>query len=92
MSEDKNSELNELCQQLKVDLIEWLSLDDVTPDELGDDDALFGEGLGLDSLDAVEIVVMLQRQFGISPKDMDNKKEVFSSVKTLAQYVIENRK
>ena len=92
MSEDKNSELEALCQQLKVDLIEWLSLDDVTPEELGDDDALFGEGLGLDSLDAVEIVVMLQRQFGISPKDMDNKKEVFTSVKTLAQYIIENRK
>ena len=92
MCEAKNSELDTLCQKLKVDLIEWLSLDDVTPEALGDDDALFGEGLGLDSLDAVEIVVMLQRQFGISPTDMDNKKEVFMSVKTLAQYVIDNRK
>lgn len=92
MSEGIDNKLGKMCAQLKIDLIEWLSLDDIAPEELGDDDALFGDGLGLDSLDAVEIVVMLQRKFGITPTDMDKKKEIFTSIRTLAQYIIDNRK
>ena len=75
--------------KLKVLLVDQLSLEDVTPEEIGDDMELFGEGLGLDSLDAVEIVVMLQRNFGMEVKDMEKSREVFKTIGTLADYVYE---
>jgi acyl carrier protein len=53
---------------------------------------LFGEGLGLDSLDAVEIVVLLQRNFGLEVKDMEQSRKIFQSIDTLARYICENRK
>jgi len=86
---DKETKLAEIREKLKVLLIDQLSLDDVTPEEIEDDGELFGEGLGLDSLDAVEIVVMLQRNFGMEVKDMEKSKEVFRTISTLAEYVYE---
>jgi len=81
----------ELKQELKELLVENLSLEDVTPDEIEDDMALFGDdGLGLDSLDGVEIVVMLQRHYGLDVKDMQKGREIFQSVNTLADYVHKN--
>jgi acyl carrier protein len=77
---------------LKKNLIEWLSLEDVTVEQISDQDGLFGEGLGLDSLDAVELVVMLHRVFGIPPNELVEKKQVFSSIETLAAYVHVHRK
>nr|CBX31102.1 hypothetical protein N47_E46140 [uncultured Desulfobacterium sp.] len=65
-------------------------MEDIQPDEIADDEILFGEGLGLDSLDAVEIVVLLQRNFGLEVKDMKQGKEIFYSIETLARYVFEN--
>ncbi len=59
------------------------------PDEIEDDSELFGEGLGLDSLDAVEIVVMLQRNFNLEVKDMEKNREIFRTISTLADYVYE---
>lgn len=91
MSDISSVAQEEMYKQLKVNLVEWLSLDDVEPEEIGTDDALFGQGLGLDSLDSVEIVVMLQREYGIATKDISKKREIFSSVRTLAQYILENR-
>jgi acyl carrier protein len=73
-------------------LAENLSLEDVRPEDIGDDEILFGEGLGLDSLDAVEIVVLLQRNFGLEVKDMKQGREIFYSVDTLARYIYENKK
>ena len=84
-------EIQELRNQLKINLIEWLSLKEVKPEDIDDDKPLFGEGLGLDSLDAVEIVVMLQRKYGISPKNMEKQKSAFTSVATLVDYIVENR-
>ncbi len=73
-------------------LVKDLSLEDINPEDIKDDEILFGEGLGLDSLDAVEIVVLLQRNFGIEIKDMEKGKEIFYSIDTLAKYVYENKK
>ena len=88
---DKEARLAEIREQLKVQLVDQLSLEDVTPEEIENDAPLFGEGLGLDSLDAVEIVVLLQRHFGLEVKDMEKSREVFQSVNTLADFVYEKK-
>jgi len=83
--------LKELKQELKTKLIDILSLDEVKETDISDGEILFGEGLGLDSLDAVEIVVMLQRNYNIEIKDASKAKEIFYSIDTLARYIYENR-
>jgi acyl carrier protein len=85
--ESNNQELAEIRKKLKELLVKNLSLEDIKPTDIKDDEILFGEGLGLDSLDAVEIVVILQRFFGLEVKDMSKGREIFYSVETLAQYI-----
>jgi acyl carrier protein len=85
--------LEQIKQELKELLIANLSLEGVTPADIADDAALFGEGEGgleLDSLDAVEVVVILQRQYGLNVKDMQKGRQIFRSINTLAPYVLEN--
>ena len=84
---DKETALQEIRGTLKVKLIEQLSLEDITPEEITDDMPLFGEGLGLDSLDAVEIIVLLQRNFSVEVKDAQESREIFKTVSTLAEYI-----
>ena len=86
-----NEDLTALKHKLKNLIIEELSLEDVNPDEISDDAQLFGEGLGLDSLDAVELVVLLQRNFGIQIKDLEEGREIFKDLNTLAKYIIEHK-
>ncbi|MBM4136549.1 MAG: acyl carrier protein [Nitrospira sp.] len=81
----------ELVQELKKLIIEKLKLEDITADEIGDDTQLFGEGLGLDSIDALELVVALEKTYGIRIPDEDVGKEAFRSVSALADYVIKNK-
>ncbi|MDM8525774.1 phosphopantetheine-binding protein [Desulfococcaceae bacterium HSG8] len=90
MEDQKKLGLTELRKKLKELLVEGLSLEDISPEEIKDDEILFGDGLGLDSLDAVEIVVMLQRNFGLEIKDVKQGREVFYSMDTLTRYVYEN--
>lgn len=90
MQKSKEEELAQVRKDLKEMLVRDLSLEDVNPEDIKDDEILFGEGLGLDSLDAVEIVVLLQRNFGIEVKDMKKGKEIFYSIDTLANHVYEN--
>ena len=92
MQEDKEKELVALRKKLKELLVSSLSLEGVNPEDIKDDEILFGEGLGLDSLGAVEIVVLLQRNFGLNVKDMQAGKKIFYSINTLARYVMENKK
>ncbi len=76
--------------QLKARLIEWLSLEGKTPDDIIDDQPLFKDGLGLDSLDAVEIVIALKREYGIPQASLENKREIFATFATLADFVQAN--
>jgi acyl carrier protein len=76
-----------LEHELKVMIIEQLKVEDVQPEELKDDDPLFGEGLGLDSLDAVELVLLLKKHYHVEIKDMEEAREPFTSISSLAKHV-----
>jgi acyl carrier protein len=80
-----------LKQQLKEQLIAQLRLEDITPEDINSSEPLFGDGLGLDSIDALEIIVMLEKEYGIKLKDPKQGKEIFQSIDTLAQYITDNR-
>ncbi|UCE58696.1 MAG: acyl carrier protein [Phycisphaerales bacterium] len=80
-----------LENELKVLIIEGLKVEDVQPAELKDDEPLFGEGLGLDSLDAVELVLLLKKQYQVDIKNIEEARAAFSSINTLAEYVRTHR-
>ena len=73
--------------ELKKKMIEVLNLEDMQPDDIDDDAPLFGEGLGLDSIDALELIVMMERGYGIKIKDPAEGKEIFKSVNTMVDYI-----
>ncbi|MBT3811833.1 MAG: acyl carrier protein [Gammaproteobacteria bacterium] len=82
----------ELVAELKVLLIEGLHLEDVTAEEIIPGEPLFGEGLGLDSIDALEIAVLLDRKYGIKiTSEDDRNQEIFASLNSLTEFVAENR-
>lgn len=73
-------------------IIDCLSLEDITAEEINPEEALFNEGLGLDSIDALELSVSLSKTYGIELRNNDaNNKEIFSSLRSLAAYVAQNR-
>jgi acyl carrier protein len=77
----------DLRRKLKELLIERLKFEDMTPDDIPDDQPLFAGGLGLDSIDALEIVVMLESEFGIKVKNEGSARDSFRSIATLAEFV-----
>ncbi len=83
--------MDELILELKNEIIRVLNLDGVKPEDIDDDSLLFGEGLGLDSIDALELIVLLEKNYGIKLKDPAQGKEIFKSVRTMAAYVQTNR-
>jgi len=82
----------ELVAELKTLFIDGLHLEDVSAEEIGADEPLFGEGLGLDSIDALEIAVLLDRQYGVKITSEDDRNQaIFASLNSLAEFVTENR-
>ena len=84
--------MEDLIQQLKEQIIDALNLEEMTPDEIDANAALFGDGLGLDSIDALELIVLLEKQYGIKLANPAEGKAIFKSVASIADYVSKNRK
>lgn len=79
-----------LIEELKVKIIEQLNLEDIEPNEIDASQPLFGDGLGLDSIDALELIVLMERDYGIKISDPKEGKEVFATLTTMAEYIIAN--
>lgn len=84
--------MDNLIDQLKNQIIEALNLEDMTAQDIDARAPLFGEGLGLDSIDALELIVLLEREYGIKLTNPAQGKEIFKSVASIADYVSKNRK
>lgn len=84
--------MEQLKEEIKLKLIEALNLEEITPEEIDSTTALFGDGLGLDSIDALEIILMLEKSYGIRLENPAGVKEIFFSIDTLADYISKNRK
>jgi acyl carrier protein len=82
----------ELITEVKRLIIERLKLEEITVADIITDAPLFGEGLGLDSIDALELVIGLEKEYGVSIPDAEVGKKVFQSVRTIAQYIVDNRR
>jgi len=83
--------MNTFILELKKEIIEVLNLEGVMPEDIDDEAPLFGEGLGLDSIDALELIVLMERNYGIKLQNAAEGKEIFRSVKVMADYIEKNR-
>ncbi|MFK6999780.1 phosphopantetheine-binding protein [Flavobacterium oreochromis] len=77
--------------ELKAKIIEVLNLEDIAIEDIQDNDPLFGDGLGLDSIDALELIVLLDKEYGIKLTDPKEGKTIFASVETMAEFIAKNR-
>ncbi len=83
--------MENLKLEIKEKIIENLNLEDVEIADIQDSDKLFGDGLGLDSIDALELIVMLDKDYGIKLTDPKQGKSIFESIDTMSKYITENR-
>jgi acyl carrier protein len=83
--------MDELIAKLKEQVIEQLNLEDIDPEDINEKDPLFGDGLGLDSIDALELIVLLEREYNIKIEDPSEGKKIFESIETMAKYITENQ-
>lgn len=78
-------------ENLKRQIIQYLNLTDLTPEDIKDDEELFGGSLGLDSIDSLELIVLLNREYGITIKDPKEGRKVLVDINTMADYIESNR-
>ncbi|MBO4665656.1 MAG: acyl carrier protein [Paludibacteraceae bacterium] len=83
--------MDTLKEQLKAQIIEALNLEDLQPADIKNDQPLFGEGLGLDSIDALELIVLLDKEYGIKLSNPKEGKAIFQSIDSMAAYVAAHR-
>ena len=83
--------MDELILELKEAIIDVLNLEGVSPEDIGDDDPLFGDGLGLDSIDALELIVLMEKNYGIKIANPAQGSEIFKSVRVIAEYISKHR-
>jgi len=83
--------MSDLKLELKTKLITTLNLEGITYDDINDSDPLFGDGIGLDSIDALELIVMLDKDYGIKLTNPEEGKTVFKSISSMAEYISSNR-
>ena len=83
--------IDELIKELRTELVKQLNLEDMLPENFDENTPLFGEGLGLDSIDSLELVVLLDRNYGLKLKDPKEGRTVFYSIRTMAEYIFNNR-
>jgi len=81
----------ELKQQLKKQIVQFLNLTSVNPEDIKDDEPLFGEGLGLDSIDSIELIVLLSREYGITIQDPKEGRKILVDINTMVDYIEKNR-
>lgn len=82
--------MSELTEKLKGQIIEQLNLEDVSSEDIKTEDPLFDEGLGLDSIDALELIVLLEKEYGIKVQNPEDGKKILYSVKTMAEFIEQN--
>ena len=83
--------MEELKKELKEKIVTALNLEDMSIEDINDSDMLFEEGLGLDSIDALELIIILDKDYGIKLTDSKDGKKIFQSIETMAQYITDNR-
>ena len=83
--------MDELILKLKQEIIEVLNLEDITPEDIDNNAPLFGDGLSLDSIDALELIVLMEKNYGIKLQDPAKGKEIFKSISVMADYITKNR-
>ncbi|MDR2499378.1 MAG: phosphopantetheine-binding protein [Tannerellaceae bacterium] len=83
--------MEDLILELKSEIIKALNLEEISPNDIGDDDPLFGDGLGLDSIDALELIVLMEKNYGIKLTDPSQGRDIFRSVRIMAEYIQANR-
>jgi acyl carrier protein len=83
--------MEELILKLKLEIIEALNLEDMKPEDIDENAPLFGDGLGLDSIDALELIVLMEKNYGIKLTDPAKGKEILKSVSVMAEYIMQNR-
>ncbi|OIP05382.1 MAG: acyl carrier protein [Bacteroidetes bacterium CG2_30_32_10] len=84
--------MDTLIKELKEEIINELNLEDLTPDDIDADAALFGDGLGLDSIDALSLIVILEKKYGLKIGNPDDGKEIFRSIRSIAEFIKANKK
>jgi acyl carrier protein len=82
--------MDNLKQTLKEQIIERLNLKDLKPEDIGDNQPLFVEGIGLDSIDALELIVLLQQEYNIKLSNAEDGPRVFYSIQSMAEYITTN--